>query len=190
MSDEERRAKQLRYRLANHDSILAQQRARYRRDKAKEVVRHRLYRERNREACRARGRARYWRDHDKTLEQARQSYRKHRAARLAACKRYRQNPATRERRLASKRAYYRQRRAASLSWHINRVARRMKKARAWQRRQSKLLTTGYVRRLLCRGTKLKPEDFPLAIVRVARAKLRLLRAAREKKKEVTSENNE
>jgi hypothetical protein len=62
------------------------------------------------------------------------------------------------------------------------VKRQQARKRAYQRLQAKLLTTSYVRKLLSRGTDLKPEDFPLAIVRLARAKLRLLRAVRPMKK--------
>jgi hypothetical protein len=182
MSDDERRARHRLYWQANRDRILARQRDRYHRNKEKEHLRGRLYRQRNRDALRERGRARYWRERDKNLEHARRYYQAHKAEHAAKQKLYRSNPVNRARRCERRRAAYRN----TFGWHVRNVKRQQARKRAYQRQQAKLLTTAYVRKLLCRGTNLKPEDFPLAIVRVARAKLRLLRSVRSRRKKHTN----
>ena len=184
MSREERLAHERLYRAANRDRLLAYRRARYHVNREKELARGRSYRERNRASLRARGRARYWREHEQSLAWSRRSYYRHRDKRRAGAKRYRNNPVYRPGRLATKRRRYwknRQRIIRTPEW---RRARARRKARTWHRYQVKHLTAHYGRRLLCKGTNLRPEDFSLEIVRLARAKLRALRAARKPKEEV------
>jgi hypothetical protein len=182
MSREERLARRCLYWQANRERLNAKRRENYHRNEDKEHERARSYRRRNRNALRVRGRARYWRERDKNLERARRYYQEHKAEHAAKQKLYRNNPVNRARRCERRRALYRSR----FGWHVKNLLRQQARKRAYQRRQAKLLTTAYVRRLLCRGTNLKPEDFPLAIVRVARAKLRLLRSVRLHRKKQTN----
>jgi hypothetical protein len=176
LSDDERRDRINLYRAANRDRILAGQRSRYQLNKEKEHERGRLYRLRNRATLRIRGRERYWREHEKSLEWSRRSYHTHREQRRAQHRIYRTDPARRPQRLEQKRRYYYRPEALK----VRRLARRQRKVRTWHRYQSKHLSAYYVRKLLCQGTDLKPNDFSPEIVRIARAKLRLLRAARER----------
>lgn len=182
MSREERLARQRAHRLVNRDRLLAYQRARYHANREREHLRGAAYRERCRAALREGGRSRYWRDHEANLERAHRYYETHKAQHAAKQKAYRSRPEVRARRSMLRR----KRRFASFESHVKRVARQQARKRAYARKQSKQLTTAYVRRLLSKNTNLKPDDFPLAIVRLARSKLRLLRAVRQRRKEVTT----
>lgn len=196
MSHEEKLARHRLFYQANRDRLNAKRREWYHRNKEKEHVRSRSYRQRNRDVLRIRGRARYWRDHDKSLEWSRRSYQRHKTERRLKHKAYRESPASRPRRLESKRRYYNNlpetrekrlermlrklyaRRSYQVQLRENRAARAKARTRKRAQRQREQLAKVYIRRLLARGTTLKPEDFSPEIVRLAKLRLRLLRAAK------------
>lgn len=173
------------FREANRDRLNAKHREAYHRNRDKELARGKAYRERNSLLLLIKGRCNYYRDHEANLARSRRYYQTHKAEHRANQKARRNDPARRARYLERKRAAYYRRKGKekrTLEWHIKQVAKQKAKARSYARQQSKQMTTAYVRRLLSRGTNLRPEDFSPEIVRVARAKLRLLRAARNKRK--------
>jgi hypothetical protein len=182
-SVEEVRARRRQYYRNNRDRINAKRRAVYKLKAASERERCKRYRERNRVALRARGRARYWREHDKFLFWSRRAYQRHGHKYRERQKRYRNDPLTRPLRLAQKRRYYaRTHGRLSPEYSVRRRKRAARKRRTYWHAQIRTLSSRYVRHLLSKGTSLKATDFSPEIVRIQRAKLRLLRAARTSKK--------